>query len=145
MTEEKIDSNRITYLQMIQSSIDRMSTTSAVVKGFCVTIITGISAISFTGINKWILFLVVLLPVVCFLVLDIYYLQLERRYRALYNSVRCGNHKIDFDLAPPKTKDLGSDDVTIWSCIKSPSIKCFYMPVIIIAAIVIIMKFAEVR
>lgn len=143
MTEEKIDSNRITYLQMIQSSIDRMSTTSAVFKGFCATIITGISAISFTEINRWILLLAVL-PVLCFLIIDVYYLQLERRYRALYNSVRCGNHKIDFDLAPPKTKDLRSDDVAIWSCIKSPSIYLFYTPAIIIATIVIIMKFTEV-
>lgn len=142
MTEKNIE-NKITYLQMIQCSIDRMSTTSAVFKGLCATIITGISAISFTEINKWVLLLAVL-PVVCFLVIDIYYLQLERRYRVLYNSVRCGNHKIDFDLAPPKTKDLRNDDVSIWSCIKSPSIYLFYTPAIIIATIVIIIKFTEV-
>lgn len=142
MAEKNIE-KKITYLQMIQSSIDRMSTTSAGFKGLCATIIAGISAISLTKINKWVLLLAVL-PVVCFLVSDIYYLQLERRYRALYNSVRCGNHKIDFDLAPPKTKDLRSDDVGIWSCIKSPSIYLFYTPAIIIATIVIIMKFTEV-
>ena len=40
---EKILESKISYLQMIQSSIDRMSTTSAIFKGFSATIITGIS------------------------------------------------------------------------------------------------------
>lgn len=75
---EKILESKISYLQMIQSSIDRMSTTSAIFKGFSATIITGISAVSFTEINKWVLFLAVL-PIVCFLALDVYYLQLEKR------------------------------------------------------------------
>jgi len=143
VTEEKIDSNRITYLQMIQSSIDRMSTASAVFKGFCVTIITGISAISFTEINRWILLLAVL-PVLCFLIIDVYYLQLERRYRVLYDDVRTKAHDVDFDLAPPKVGELNCPEVRVWSCIKSPSIYLFYLPAIIIVSIVITMKFTEV-
>lgn len=143
MTEEKIDSNRITYLQMIQSSIDRMSTTSAVFKGFCATIITGISAISFTEINRWILLLAVL-PVLCFLIMDVYYLQLERRFRALYDNVRTGTHGVDFNLEPPRTKELKRSEVSIQSCIKSPSICLFYLPAIVIASIVITMKFIGV-
>ena len=50
--DKETDNLKATYLQMIQASIDRMSTTSAVFKGFCATIIAGISAISFTEIDK---------------------------------------------------------------------------------------------
>lgn len=42
-----MEDDRKTYLQMIQSTIERMSTTSAIFKGFCATIVTGITAISF--------------------------------------------------------------------------------------------------
>lgn len=45
------------YLQMVQSTIERMSTTSAIFKGFCAAIVTGITAISYQEINKWVLVL----------------------------------------------------------------------------------------
>ena len=118
-----------------------MSTTSAIFKGFSATIITGISAVSFTEINKWVLFLAVL-PIVCFLALDVYYLQLEKRYRILYNEVISGRHKIDFNLAPPKIETTWDMLSTIWKSLKSPSIYLFYGPTIIIAGIIVIMKFA---
>lgn len=140
MSEKNLES-KISYLQMIQSSIDRMSTTSAIFKGFSATIITGISAVSFTEINKWVLFLAVL-PIVCFLALDVYYLQLEKRYRILYNEVISGRHKIDFNLAPPKIETTWDMLSTIWKSLKSPSIYLFYGPTIIIAGIIVIMKFA---
>lgn len=135
--------NKISYLQMIQNSIDRMSTTSAVFKGVCATILTGISAISFTEINKWVLLLAAL-PVICFFIIDVYYLQLERRYRFLYDEVRNDLHAIDFDLKPPKVKEISDSTVKIGSCILSPSIYLFYIPAIAICTIVIIMKFVGV-
>ena len=46
------DEKTIQYLQMIQSVIDRMSTTSAIFKGFCATIVAGVFAVSFTEINR---------------------------------------------------------------------------------------------
>ena len=47
------EERKVSYLQMIQCTIDRMSTTSAIFKGFGATIITGISAVSFTEINGY--------------------------------------------------------------------------------------------
>ena len=63
--EEKHGDEKIQYLQMIQNIIDRMSTTSAIFKGFCANIVAGVFAISFTEINKWIL-LLTLVPIICF-------------------------------------------------------------------------------
>lgn len=103
--KDRFDEKTIQYLQMIQSVIDRMSTTSAIFKGFCATIVAGVFAVSFTEINKWILMLTVI-PVSCFLMLDIYYLRLEKRFRALYNSVREGKKEVDFDLTPPPIKNI---------------------------------------
>lgn len=139
-----MDEKGVAYLQMIQGTIDRMSTTSAIYKGFCATIIAGVLAVSFTEINKWILLLAVS-PVICFLLIDVYYLQLEKRFRALYNQVRLGEHEINFDLTPPAVKNLRCDErCCIWQCIKSPSIYLFYGPSIVILTIIIIMKFKEI-
>lgn len=139
-----MNDRKIMYLQMIQSTINRMSTTSAIFKGFCATIVAGITAVSFSEINKWVL-LLALSPVLCFLLLDIYYLQLERRYRALYNRVRVNIAEVDFDMTPPNTSYLhASEKCTTWDCVKSPSIFLFYLPIVFILVAIIIMKFMEV-
>lgn len=146
MTNEKenLSDERITYLQMIQATIDRMSTSSAIFKGFAASIVAGVSAISFGNINKWIL-LLSFIPVVCFLILDIYYLRLERRFRYLYDSVRTGVKNVDFDLKPPKVEEIlkrnRKASVRIKNCIISPSILWFYIPMILICVVVIIMNF----
>ena len=47
------------YLQMLQEPICRMSTISAIFKGFAATIVAGISAISYSSTNVWVLALFV--------------------------------------------------------------------------------------
>lgn len=97
-----------------------MSTISAIFKGFAATIVAGISAISYSSTNIWILGLS-FLPVLVFAVLDIYYLKLERKFRFLFDQVRLDEHEIDFSMK------LTNDPVEIirakartWDCIKSP-------------------------
>jgi len=141
--KDMFDEKTIQYLQMIQSVIERMSTTSAIFKGFCATIVAGVFAVSFTEINKWTLILTII-PVSCFLMLDIYYLRLEKRFRALYNSVREGKKEVDFDLTPPPIKTLRIGDAGLWSCFMSPSIYLFYIPVLITSALMIYLKFRGV-
>lgn len=143
MKSENKHNDMIQYLQMIQSTIDRMSTTSAIFKGFCATIVSGIFAISFTDINKWIL-LLTLVPILCFFMLDVYYLRLEKRFRTLYNSVRKGKKEVDFDLTPPATKELKIKEAALWYCVKSPSIFLFYIPVFMTSILMIVLKFSGV-
>ena len=49
------DENRITYLQMIENIIDRMSSISANIKGFAVAIVAGICALSFSEVSLTVL------------------------------------------------------------------------------------------
>lgn len=142
--KEKLSGDTITYLQMIQAAIDRMSTSSAIFKGFAATIVAGVSAISFSDTNKWIL-LLSFIPVLCFLILDLYYLRLERRFRFLYDRVRTGKKETDFDLHPPKAKEIvkmdSKSNVRLGSCLRSPSVLWFYAPMIVICTVVIILNF----
>lgn len=128
------DENKVSYLQMIQELIGRMSTASAIFKGFAATIVAGIAALTYCEVNSWILALS-FIPVVLFLMLDIYYLKLEKKYRYLYEQVRINAHVVDFSMK--LTKDNKAAKARIWDCIKSPSIWLFYPAMIAILGAVI--------
>lgn len=128
------------YLQMLQEPICRMSTISAIFKGFAATIVAGISAISYSSTNIWVLGLS-FLPVLVFAVLDIYYLKLERKFRFLFDQVRLDEHEIDFSMK------LTNDPIEIikakartWDCIKSPSIYLFYPLMLLVLVAVLVLK-----
>lgn len=132
------------YLQMLQEPICRMSTISAIFKGFAATIVAGISVISYSTTNIWVLGLS-FLPVFAFAILDIYYLKLERKFRFLFDQVRLDKHDIDFSMK------LTSDPLEIisarartWDCIKSPSIYLFYPLMLLVLAAILILKIANV-
>lgn len=132
---------KLEYLQMIQEPICRMSTISAIFKGFAATIVAGIATLTYADVNKWVL-LLSFIPVVSFAVLDLYYLQLEKKYRYLYEQVRKDAHEIDFSM------DIRCDNkaakVRIRDCIKSPSIWLFYPVMIIILIVVFVFKLTGV-
>lgn len=129
------------YLQLLQEPICRMSTISAIFKGFAATIVAGISLIDYTKINILVLFLS-FLPVLAFAMMDIYYLQLERKFRFLFEQVRLGRHEIDFSTkltADPL--EVITAKAGVWDCIKSPSIYLFYPLLLLILLITIFLKF----
>ena len=128
------------YLQMLQEPICRMSTISAIFKGFAATIVAGISVISYSTTNVWVLALS-FLPVLAFAIMDVYYLKLERKFCFLFDQVRQDKHDIDFSMK------LTNDPVEIirakartWDCLKSPSIYLFYPLMFIILATVVVLK-----
>lgn len=132
------------YLQMLQEPICRMSTISAIFKGFAATIVAGISAISYSTTNVWILGLS-FLPVLAFAVLDIYYLKLERKFRFLFDQVRLDQHAIDFSMKLTNDPlEIFSAKARTWDCIKSPSIYLFYPLMLLILIVVFILKWTNI-
>jgi hypothetical protein len=86
LTNEQLVAMRLSHLNMIQAIILRMSGFSASAKNFCITLLGAIIGISFQR------HLPMLIPaaafiVMVFLVLDVYYLAQERRFRLLYDTV----------------------------------------------------------
>lgn len=131
------------YLCLIQNVIDRMSSTSAIIKGFAATVITGIAALSLTSIDKWVL-LISFLPVFSFFTLDVYYLRIERRYRYLYDLVRTQKHEADFNLKLPQksSSELRAAKASCINCIFSGSILWFYIPVLFVILAICYLKFS---
>ena len=93
----EVDDCRVEYLQMIQGVIDRMSTVSAIYKGFASAILAGIVTIAFHDV-EWFVLAIPFLPMAGLMMLDVRHLCTERAYRELFNKVREGRHPVDFDL-----------------------------------------------
>ena len=125
------------YLQMIQEPLSRMSTISAIFKGFAATIVAGIATLSYSDISIYILILS-FIPVFLFAVMDVYYLQLEMKFKYLYEQVRNDIHNVDFSMDLKCDKKAAGARVI--DCIKSPSIWLFYPLLITILFVVLLLK-----
>ena len=78
--------NKIKHLEMIQSIITRMAQNSFMIKGWSLTLVVAMFA--FVPKTAYLFIPIVIVPVLIFVCLDAYYLQLERRYRKLYDIVK---------------------------------------------------------
>lgn len=123
--------NKIQHLQFIQNVIARMSTTSAVIKGFAITVTIGIcTQITTDMMEDWGKF-TLLLPLLALMLLDAYYLYLERNYRILYDEIREEKLPADFSMSLSNiTKE------NYFSCIKSISVCPFYIILFLMCLII---------
>ena len=81
------------------------------------------------------------MPVLAFVILDVYYLKLERKFRFLFDQVRLDKHEIDFSMKLTNDPlEIISAKARTWDCIKSPSIYLFYPLMIAILVVVMILK-----
>lgn len=128
--------NKTKHLEMIQVIVARMGKNSFLVKGWTITI--AVAMLSFAPKNQMGLFIpVVLFPSIGFALLDAYYLQLERKYRRLYDIVRAKkDEEIDFCLTIGKECD---DSTTKYAkCLFSKSIWIFYLAILVVSVGIII-------
>ncbi|MDI9218465.1 hypothetical protein [Clostridium tertium] len=127
--------NKIKHLEMIQGIIDRMVSNSFLLKGWSITLVAGIFALSAKDSNQK-FFIIAYFPLIIFGILDTYYLQQERKYRNLYDKVRyIKEENIDFSMEI--TQDLIDEKTSYFNCFLSVSELIFYLPTIVLIGIVI--------
>lgn len=144
ISKGNLHSDKILHLQMIQNVISRMSTTSAIFKGFAATTVTGLFALSFTSSDVWMSILPII-PVFCFFIMDAYYFRLEKKYRILYEKIRNDVKCPDFSMnAECKRSEIIDNNVTWFNCIKSPCISWFYLPLLVTSSLTVVIKTIEV-
>jgi hypothetical protein len=89
---------KVKHLEFIQAAINRMAGNSFLLKGWTVTLTGGLLALTFKQIDRHYLY-ISLAVLSLFWFLDSYYLSRERRFVALFNSVRITNEaNIDFSM-----------------------------------------------
>ena len=127
--------NKRQHLQMIQGVIDRIAGNLFFLKGWAITLIAAVFALSAKDTDqKYIL--IAYVPVFVFWILDGYFLSQERKFRALYDDVRKLDEKdIDFSM---NTKKYEENKRNGWLCsMFSPTLLWFYAP--LVAAMLVIM------
>lgn len=93
-----MEKEKIRHLEFIQNIITRMNSNSFQIKEWMITIVSAFLAVfaASKDLNELYLLLAVI-PTLLLWLLDSYYLQMEKRYRKLFNDVRV-SLKSDFDM-----------------------------------------------
>jgi hypothetical protein len=120
--------NKRKHLDYIQSVVNRMAANSFLLKGWSVTLVAGLLALSVATDQKIALIAISFAPVLVFWILDGYFLWQERLYRNLYDAVRVKDKdEIDFDMNPHPAAKPGN---TWLAAMGSKPLLIFYLALI---------------
>jgi len=125
-------------IDLIQGCINRMAHNSFLIKGWALTIITVVLALTEKNIDPIYLCLVIFIPLISFWYLDAFFLQTEKMYRKMYEWVLKVRPEENFehlyDLNPHRFKDqVDSRARVMWSI----TLRIFYgIPAVIVLLII---------
>ena len=122
--------NKQLHLEFIQNIITRMNTNSFQIKGMTVTIVSAILAVYASTKNVLFVFLA-LLPTLIFWFLDSYYLQQERKFRAVYNNVAGLKNDIEIKSFEMPIHKFTKDEYSYINVLVSKTIVWLYYPILI--------------
>lgn len=128
--DTELSSQKIKHLEFVQSIITRMASESATIKRYALAATAVVNSTA-AATDTWYLAMVGAPLLLVFWLLDGQYLALERRYRALYDTVRLPDSAADLTLQIPaeiaKRHSLGSSVFgwSVWSLYTSLMLLCF--------------------
>ena len=136
MTEIKVDELH-KEIDLIQNCITRMANNSFLLKGWLVSIIAVIIALSPEDYNKMMVLFTVTMVTLSFWYLDAFFLRTEKMYRKMYTWVleerKNGSRELQYDLNPHR---FSSEVECIWKVIFSKTLRAFYGIVLVVIIIV---------
>ncbi len=119
--------NKHKHLEFIQTVINRMAGNCFLLKGWAITLVAALFALSAKDTNHN-YFLIAYFPVIIFWILNGYFLSQERLFRALYNHVRkLDESKIDFSM---DTKNFQTNENSWLRSIFSQTLIIFYLTLV---------------
>jgi hypothetical protein len=123
------------HLEMLQAIINRMARNSFMLKGWSITLVTALFALSAKDKNRAYV-IIAYFPALMFWVMDGYFLWQERLFRKLYDTNRIkAEESIDFSMdTSPCLTQVGSWKNTC----KSKTLKIFHGTIIVTITIVMI-------
>lgn len=124
---------KVKHLEFIQGVVNRMSSNSFLIKGWCITMVSAIFVLAGKDMNTKFM-IIAYMSVAAFWILDCYYLYQEKLFRDLYDYIRIKN-QTDFSMKTASFK-IGKNG---WlEYMFSTTLNIFYMPLIIIMWVVLI-------
>ena len=127
--------HEIKHLEFIQSAITRMGANSFQMKGWAVTIFSAFLALFAASEEKQIAYLfVAVFPLLLFWFLDAYYLQLERKFRGIYDDVAKitpVDHRQVVRLFDMPLTNYRGGKYSYWNALKTRTISSLYLLMIV--------------
>ena len=125
---------KLKHLEFIQATINRMANNSFLLKGWAITVVSGLLAFGFNNLDCRYIF-VSLSVLFFFWVLDGYYLHQEKLFRELYErTAKKKENEIDFSLKTEKCENGEG-----WfGCSFSPTLRMFYGGLLLVHVIIIL-------
>lgn len=132
--------NKHKHMDYIQSTISRMASNSFYLKGWNVTIVAALVALSIRE-SDWRLYGCALLMTIIFWILDAYYLRQEKLFRELYIKVSkiSDDEKIDYSMNTIEFKRKIPSVLRLMFC--NISITPLYISIIVVLAIMMRITF----
>lgn len=128
---------KIRHLEMIQGLISRMASNSFMLKGWAITLVAGVFALSAKDTNS-LYFLIAYVPIILFWFLDSHYLQMERQFKVLYKSV-ANNDECDTQFKMERPKADQAQGTCYTQSLMSRTEALFYIPTALLITIVIVL------
>ncbi|UTA66519.1 hypothetical protein [Emticicia sp. 21SJ11W-3] len=125
------------HLDLVQGVISRMAQNSFIIKGWAITILTGLLAYGTSKPETPFIKIACLsiVPTLLFWILDAFYLSLEKQYRQLFDAVRKkDNDKIDYKMDVTAFKKDKNSWLNIFAC--NLSLLFFYLPLLLLPFII---------
>lgn len=95
-------------IDLIQNCISRMAKNSFMLKGWTISLLAVVLALTADRLNPLFLFCSVFIPLLCFWYLDAFFLRTEKMYRKMYEWVlkerKEGRIDFQYDLGPSRFK-----------------------------------------
>lgn len=130
----KMKYEQLDHLKLIESQISRMSECSFKVKNWSLTIIGSGFVFWLKNENKWELALMIAMLTLIFWGIDAYYLNLERKYRKLYDDVL--NNSSKYKTYVLDTTRFDKDFSVLYTAITSKILRRSYFFILIFEIIV---------
>jgi hypothetical protein len=136
-----MDDDKRKHLDYLQAIITRMNSNSFQLKNFSVVIISAMFVL-FAATPKALFLFLTGFPLLIFWFLDAFYLQQERKFRALYNDVAGLTCQYAIKTYEMSTKEYKGNGYSFGECFFSKTILLFYGSLlVVVAAITVILLF----
>lgn len=126
-------------IDLIQGCINRMANNSFLLKGWLVSIIAVVLALSIDELNKFIIVITVILVTISFWYLDAFFLRTEKMYRKMYEWVlkkrKEGEIDFQYDLNPHR---FDGQVESIIEVMFSNTLRWFYGMMLFLIVVVIV-------
>lgn len=135
------DTNLHKELDLIQNCIGRMAKNSFMLKGWSISLMAVVLALTADRLNALFLLCSVFIPLLCFWYLDAFFLRTERMYRKMYEWVlkERANNSVEFqyDLNPKRFEKYVD---SIFGIMRSDTLLVFYGIPALLALFIILYK-----